>query len=620
MTAPRPRTFAWAGLAVAGTLGVGALAWPYTVDDAFVLARYAARLAAGAGWTMNDGPPTDGVTGPLGLVPGALAAWLGADPVAAAKLVGLLAAALAAGLVARRRGPVAAALLLSSPLLAVWAIAGLETGLATLAATIAGLAARDAGREPAWDAEVDPAAQASTERAGETSGAEAAPDAGADSGADSDSEAEAEAEAVSGAVAVAEAAADSGADAGAVAEAAAESGAAAEAAADAGAVAEAAADSGAVAEAAADSGAEAEAATGAEAVAGAAKTADGAAVADAAADRALPGPRDFVPSPAPRRASWRPAAALGLSVASLAWLRPELAVFSCVLLLSLRRHRLLAWGLAFCGAAGVVAFRLALFDHALPLAAAAKPADLANGFGYLARALVVVFGVGGLLPLGLAARDDGAARPLVLALLGHAGAVALAGGDWMPGFRLFVPVIPLYAYLAAGPIARRLPSWRGWALLAGSALLPLASYLVVLPLARDAGQARETAGEGLATWLERHSRRVALVDVGFLAYRSGVEVVDLGGITDPDVAYLPGGHAAKELDVGWLAARDPDTIVLSSRAPPRVDEAGRLLAFAGHPVEHRVASTAWFRARYRVVRVVPYSSSTTYVVLARHGR
>ncbi|RZO51712.1 MAG: hypothetical protein EVA89_33115 [Sandaracinaceae bacterium] len=325
-------------------------------------------------------------------------------------------------------------------------------------------------------------------------------------------------------------------------------------------------------------------------------------------------------SPAPRRASWRPAAALGLSVAALAWLRPELAVFSCVLLLSLRRHRLLAWGLAFCGAAGVVAFRLALFDHALPLAAAAKPADLANGFGYLARALVVVFGLGGLLPLGLAAREDRAARPLVLALLGHAGAVALAGGDWMPGFRLFVPVIPLYAYLAAGPIARRLPAWRGWALLAGSALLPLASYLVVLPLARDAGQARETAGEGLATWLERHSCRVALVDVGFLAYRSGVEVVDLGGITDPDVAYLPGGHAAKELDVGWLAARDPDTIVLSSRAPPRVDEAGRLLAFAGHPVEHRVASTAWFRARYRVVRVVPYSSSTTYVVLARHGR
>ena len=337
-------------------------------------------------------------------------------------------------------------------------------------------------------------------------------------------------------------------------------------------------------------------------------------------DRALPGPRDFVPSRAPRRASWRPAAALGLSVAALAWLRPELAVFSCVLLLSLRRHRLLAWGLAFSGAAGVVAFRLALFDHALPLAAAAKPADLANGFGYLARALVVVFGLGGLLPLGLAAREDRAARPLVLALLGHAGAVALAGGDWMPGFRLFVPVIPLYAYLAAGPIARRLPSWRGWALLAGSALLPLASYLVVLPLARDAGQARETAGEGLATWLERHSRRVALVDVGFLAYRSGVEVVDLGGITDPAVAYLPGGHAAKELDVGWLAARDPDTIVLSSRAPPRVDEAGRLLAFAGHPVEHRVASTAWFRARYRVVRVVPYSSSTTYVVLARHGR
>ena len=66
MTASRYTLF-WS-LASAAVLGVGALAWPYTVDDAFIVARYAHNLAAGLGYAMNAHQPSDGVTGPLWLL------------------------------------------------------------------------------------------------------------------------------------------------------------------------------------------------------------------------------------------------------------------------------------------------------------------------------------------------------------------------------------------------------------------------------------------------------------------------------------------------------------------------------------------------------------------------
>lgn len=509
MTTPRTRTLAAPAIAASAVLAIGLAAWPYTVDDAFVLARYAARMAAGDGWTMNDGPPTDGVTGPLGLVPGVVAALLGRDPVFASKLTGLLCAALAAALVARRAAPFTPIgallpLLLASPLLAVWSVAGLETGVAVLAASIGAVAALGSVAPDSREGR-----KGGNEEEEEGRGAGPATDPATDPDADLVSASE------------------------------------------------------------------------------------------GARGRAV---------------------ALGVSVGCLAWLRPELAPFCLVLLLSLRGHRRWAWGLALAGVASVVVFRLSLFGHVLPLAAAAKPADLGNGFGYVARALVVVFGLGGAAPVVLAAREDPARRPLALALGAHLVSVALAGGDWMPGFRLFAPVLPAYALVASGAVARRLPGWRGWALLAGATAIPLASHAFVLPLARDAGEAREEAGAELADWLAAHGTRVALVDIGYLGWRSGLEVVDLGGITDPEVARAPGGHVAKALDVGWLAARDPDLFVLSSRIAPRVSEDGQLVSFFGHPVEHRVARTAWFRARYRVARVVRYSPSTTYVVLARRGR
>src|SRR5690242_12771781 len=124
------------GLGLAGSL----YAWPFLVDDAFIVVRYAERLAQGAGYGFQAGPPTDGVTGPLWLLPLALAAFLGLPALLAAKLLGLFACAVASLLVlhtawsgayGRARAAWLALLLGTAGPLWVWAIGGLETGLAT---------------------------------------------------------------------------------------------------------------------------------------------------------------------------------------------------------------------------------------------------------------------------------------------------------------------------------------------------------------------------------------------------------------------------------------------------------------------------------------------------------
>jgi hypothetical protein len=479
-----------------------AFAPDWTVDDAFVVQRYAERWVAGLGLTFREGPPTGGVTAPLWLALVAVARGLGLPGLATSKVVGVLAVALAVHAVVadlrRRIGGRSAALfagflLVPQAPLALAGTAGLSTGLATLAATRAGLAA--------------------TRR---------------------------------------------------------------------------------------------------------------------------PDPRFLE---------------LGLAVGALAWMRPELAPAMGALLIlgSLRRPRPAwrAWALALAGSLGVLLYREAVFGHPLPLALSAKPAELANGLPYLAGGLVLITGGGGILLAALGARlGRGEDLGIGAALVAHAVAVVLAGGDWMPGLRLLAPMLPLYAHLSgtgafrACLVLRRRkgdagsadpredrrrrpgpgPSTAALVLVAGLALgLPPLAWWAARPDARAGAVARRRDGDAVAAALAGTSGGpVALVDVGWLVHRAGLDdVVDLGGITDPEIARLAGGHLDKRLPEALLRRRAPTVIVLHSQSPPVFDEEGRLLHFRGHPVEHRVAAMPWVRRRFRVASVHPYGDARFYVVLRR---
>ena len=466
-------------LIAGGIWVVGLCAWPYTVDDAYIIARYALRISRGEGYTWNPGQASDGVTGPAWLLPGLLAAALGRDPVFAAKLCGLVCAALAGvwcvrEQVARSRGLRAAALLapllIFQPSLGGLGSAGLETGAATLLICVATSAALR-----------------------------------------------------------------------------------------------------------------------------------------------LPRPRVVT---------------LGLCAAALAWLRPELAPVVGLLLIrvSVRAglsRSLWAWGLALAGVGTVCALRLALHGALLPLAWYAKAGGLVDGLHYSARAVPIMTGVGGLALAGAGAWLGQGRDRMRAALLGvHVLSVILAGGDWMPGFRLFVPLFPQYALLAAVGAERLLRRSLARRLCALAALLlacgvPLVDLGLRLPQWRASAASRDNVGVAIASHLRHEFKRVALVDIGFIGYASGVEVVDLAGLTDPAVAAMPGGHLDKRIPLAWLRERAPDALILHSSTPPLAAGDGRLLDLRGYPVEMRIARSEWVATEFRLVRSYAYAPGYHYALLRR---
>jgi hypothetical protein len=143
------RSKKWIGGALLGLLAAApasAWLWGFTVDDALITARVAARLAHGLGPRFNaHGPVVDAVT-PLGYAQ--FLSHFGDGSVLhvfqAAKVIGLCAwltsAALLGGLIAgtgqrlRRFSPLV--LVAASAPLAAWAVSGMETGLVVLLATL----------------------------------------------------------------------------------------------------------------------------------------------------------------------------------------------------------------------------------------------------------------------------------------------------------------------------------------------------------------------------------------------------------------------------------------------------------------------------------------------------
>ena len=98
------------------------------------------------------------------------------------------------------------------------------------------------------------------------------------------------------------------------------------------------------------------------------------------------------------------------------------------------------------------------------------------------------------------------------------------------------------------------------------------------------------------------------LDVGALAFMSRAEVIDIGGLTEPRIAYARGGHLDKQLDARWLGSDEHrNCIILHSRERPRVDSEGRVRWFSGYPVERRVLAMSWVMERYRAQAVLEHA-------------
>jgi len=304
----------------------------------------------------------------------------------------------------------------------------------------------------------------------------------------------------------------------------------------------------------------------------------------------------------------------GGAVALLAWVRPECVVGAGVSLLFLSEDERKRGGLvAAAGVAAMVAWRFGFFEVPF-LPFRAKGAGPAEGLPYVLLAAVATTGVlGSILVVRGAMREP----RIGAAVATHVVVVALVGGDWMPGWRLLAPVLPLVVWLAVQGGASWWPERRALVVVCGAAMAIVPALDLGLQIApvREAGATRESRGRALAEELAR-VESVALVDVGYLGWKSRVEILDLGGLTDPEVARAPGGHLEKEVPIGYLDARAPEVVLLHSAVRPRVTD-GRLETLAGYPVEQRLAAHPWLQEHYRVERVVPYAPGYWYVWLQR---
>jgi hypothetical protein len=124
----------------------------------------------------------------------------------------------------------------------------------------------------------------------------------------------------------------------------------------------------------------------------------------------------------------------------------------------------------------------------------------------------------------------------------------------MPFARLMAPVLPTFAWLLAeraddsrGTRSR----WKAW--LEALALPALVFFQWrSLPEGRAVLASRQRLAREAAPSL---GGTIATVDVGWPTLVSDAKLIDLSGVTDRDVAYLPGGHTSKRI---------PDSLVLQA--------------------------------------------------------
>ncbi len=304
-------------------------------------------------------------------------------------------------------------------------------------------------------------------------------------------------------------------------------------------------------------------------------------------------------------------------------LRPEMAVWAVVLAVGMAlASRASAVRVAMAASVSLLPFvacalvRALVWGRPAPLAVLAKPSDIDHGLAYAVAACVVTL-TPALAVAPWALRKAPVACAIVVAGLAHVAAVVVVGGDWMPYARLMVPVAPSFAY--AGVLAS--PHARRWATGLRSAL----AVGVGLALIARGGTSGRSVGADRAALVARArpllagATRIAALDIGWVGASTEADIVDLAGLTDPEIAALPGGHTSKRVDAMLLLSRDPDALLLYALARPDGEDLHDW-SDAPYPrvVEARLARDPVVGRHFRPASWLPLGASGAgYVLLER---
>lgn len=206
------------------------------------------------------------------------------------------------------------------------------------------------------------------------------------------------------------------------------------------------------------------------------------------------------------------------------------------------------------------------------------------GAKYMFAGLIASVGVIGLgfLVLPALVKRYTACAFLATYVGSHVAFIILSGGDWMPGFRFFVPIYPLLWLLAAASLSVLLasvtiPIRSDW--VAGLILvLVVGSFFASRSLVR--AQFAFPTGFKQRVWLPSPDRvrtakelralipsgsELALGECGYIPYfNPDTRIVDLFGLMEPKVARMPGLHMHK-MTAAYFAERRPDFYLMMVR-------------------------------------------------------
>ena len=288
-------------------------------------------------------------------------------------------------------------------------------------------------------------------------------------------------------------------------------------------------------------------------------------------------------------------------------------------------------GAAVLGAATL--WRLSYYGSALPNTAYAKSGGMEVveqwGIPYLVEA---AHGTGFLAAWGLALAVATLSRrflifglSVLLLVPAWAAYVVYVGGDYMPSYRLLVPILPVVFALAAAAPAPIVAAMTGDGRVRGLRVAP-AHALALLPVAAlcaavaiqvpvhlyEEEQHREDNGmwteyrRAAANWFGENDpdALVASNAVGAFGYYSEVRIVDMLGLNDEHIARHgtenpeePPGHQVG--DGEYVLAREPDYIIPFGMKPGyEIGSTGAY--FIG---DRQLAGSREFRAEYEPVEV-----------------